>query len=181
MALSQAILAALLEQSCSGYDLAKRFDGAAGFFWHASHQQIYRELAKLEANGYLTAEYVTQDGRPNKKLYAITPEGQSALQDWIAEPTDMSGLKEDILIKLLAGHLVPKEVLFQELQRHYRLHKANLERYQSQVQSYIQSGQTGRTLSEAQKCHYATLRAGIHYENAQLAWCEEVTQILELR
>jgi len=32
MALAHAILAALINAPCSGYDLAKRFDGSVGFF-----------------------------------------------------------------------------------------------------------------------------------------------------
>jgi hypothetical protein len=34
MALSHAILAVLANWACSGYDLAKQFDGSVGFFWH---------------------------------------------------------------------------------------------------------------------------------------------------
>ena len=48
MALSHAIMTALLEDDLSGYELAKRFDTSLGFFWRASHQQIYQELRKLE-------------------------------------------------------------------------------------------------------------------------------------
>lgn len=48
MALSYAILAALFNQPCSGYDLVKRFNKSVECFWSASHQQIYKALAKLE-------------------------------------------------------------------------------------------------------------------------------------
>jgi len=39
MALAHAILSALTECPCSGYDLTKQFDGSLGFFWKASYQQ----------------------------------------------------------------------------------------------------------------------------------------------
>ena len=51
MSLSHALLAALSQQSATGYELAQHFDGSLGHFWKASHQQIYRDLAKLEAQG----------------------------------------------------------------------------------------------------------------------------------
>ena len=47
MALSHAIMTALLEEDLTGYDLAKKFDTSLGFFWQASHQQIYQDLKKL--------------------------------------------------------------------------------------------------------------------------------------
>ena len=40
MALTHAILTALLEEDLTGYELAKQFDVSLGFFWTASHQQI---------------------------------------------------------------------------------------------------------------------------------------------
>ena len=44
MALTHAILTALLEEDLTGYELAKQFDVSLGFFWTASHQQIYQTL-----------------------------------------------------------------------------------------------------------------------------------------
>ena len=51
MALEHALLVALSEQPSSGLDLAKRFGRSIGFFWHATHQQIYRVLARMDADG----------------------------------------------------------------------------------------------------------------------------------
>jgi len=49
MSLPHALLTSLLEQPCSGMDLARRFGRSIGFFWPATHQQIYKELGKLLA------------------------------------------------------------------------------------------------------------------------------------
>ena len=46
MSLAHAVLTSLIEKSSSGYELARRFDKSIGYFWHATHQQIYRELAR---------------------------------------------------------------------------------------------------------------------------------------
>ena len=45
MALEHAILVSLSERPASGLDLTRRFDRSIGFFWSATHQQIYRVLA----------------------------------------------------------------------------------------------------------------------------------------
>lgn len=58
MALAHAILGAIAKTACSGYDLDKRFDGSVGFFLSASHQQIYRELGKLEDQGLINCEII---------------------------------------------------------------------------------------------------------------------------
>ena len=46
MALEHALLVSLTERAGSGYELARRFDKSIGFFWNATHQQIYREIGR---------------------------------------------------------------------------------------------------------------------------------------
>ena len=53
MALPHAILVSLCEQSGSGYELARRFDRSIGYFWAATHQQIYRTLKSMEDDGWV--------------------------------------------------------------------------------------------------------------------------------
>ena len=60
MSLKHAMLVSLAERPASGYDLVRRFDRSVGYFWRASHQQIYRELPKLEAAEWVSAEAVAQ-------------------------------------------------------------------------------------------------------------------------
>ena len=68
MSLSHALLNALLEYPGSGLELARRFDRSVGFFWPATHQQIYRELGRLEEAGLVKS--TAQDGsRGRKKTY----------------------------------------------------------------------------------------------------------------
>ena len=54
MALAHAIMTALLEDDLSGYELARDFETSLGFFWQASHQQIYLELRKLADRRWLS-------------------------------------------------------------------------------------------------------------------------------
>ncbi len=170
MALSHAILAALADKSCSGYDLAKRFQGSVGFFWQATFQQIYRELGKLEAGELIEAQTVHQESRPDKKVYRLTSAGEAYLAEWIAGPCDMGVLKDDLLVKLFAGHLVPKEMIVTELERHRQLHLERLEVYRGLEAKFFAEPEA---LTIADKYRYITLRNGINYETGWLAWCEE--------
>jgi DNA-binding PadR family transcriptional regulator len=176
MALAHAILVALLDSPSSGYDLARRFDGTVGFFWQASHQQIYRELAQLEASGSIQSETVQQAARPNKKLYAITDRGTAMLTEWLHTPSDLSPVKDDLLVKLFGGYLVEPAVLLQALRQHRKLHQTRLVEYQAIEDRFFPDVEA---LSPKALYQYLTLRNGIQYEQGWLKWCEEVLSTLQ--
>jgi DNA-binding PadR family transcriptional regulator len=86
MALRYAILGYLSTGSGSGYDLAQQLDGGLGWFWSASHSQIYPELKRLEEDGLIEGESTTVGERLEKRVYAITEKGVEALVAWTAQP-----------------------------------------------------------------------------------------------
>lgn len=176
MALSHAILAVLANRSCSGYDLAKQFDGSVGFFWHATHQQIYRELTKLEERGLVDLAVINQDGKPDRKCYTINGLGQAHLREWILLPTGLEPIKEEFLVKLFVGHLVPLAELVALLQQQRSLHVENLATYKSIEQQFLAHPEG---LSMDLRCQYLTLRAGIHNETGWLNWLDEAIGQLE--
>jgi len=175
MALAHAILAVLVDCPNSGYDLAKQFDGSVGFFWAASHQQIYRELSKLEKQGWLSSEIIPQEGRPDKKLYYITEAGKQELQAWIAQPCEPAAIKDDLLVKTFAGYIASPKIILDELQQHRQAHLEKLSTYKTLEQRYFQNLQM---LSLAEKFHYLTLLKGISYETDWVAWCDRAIEIL---
>ncbi|NJR66994.1 MAG: PadR family transcriptional regulator [Leptolyngbyaceae cyanobacterium CRU_2_3] len=175
MALAHAILATLLDSSQSGYDLRKCFEGSVGFFWQASFQQIYRELGKLEEQGLVQSEAIAQQGRPDKKVFAVTAEGEAFLQAWIRTPCEMAPIRDDLLVKMFAGFLVPKVEMLAELKEHRSLHQERLAIYQ-QIQRNAYANP--ENLSEKELFHYLTLCGGIQYEQGWLNWCEEAISIL---
>ncbi|WP_017300586.1 PadR family transcriptional regulator [Nodosilinea nodulosa] len=176
MALSHAILSALSDRPCSGYDLAKQFDGSVGFFWHASHQQIYRELTKLEQQGLVAAEAVAQAGKPDKKIYRVTETGKTVLKEWIAQPSKCTATKDDLLVKLFVGHLVPPATIRATLEHERTQHVAALEAYRDIEQTYFAHPDA---MPLAAQFQYFTLRNGIHFETSWLAWCDETLATLK--
>ena len=175
MSLAHAILASLIDKSCSGYDLAKQFDGSVGFFWQASHQQIYRELSKLNKLGWITSEVIIQEGRPDKKIYSVTPEGTVQLKQWIAQTSEPAAIKDDLLVKMFSGYIVSEQVILQELEHHRQAHIEKLSTYRDLEQKYFQNLQQ---LTQAAKFQYLTLRKGIRYEADWVEWCNEAIKIL---
>jgi DNA-binding PadR family transcriptional regulator len=175
MALSHAILAILLDKPCSGYDLRKRFEGSVGFFWQASFQQIYRELSKLEEQGFISFETIHQQNRPDKRLYQMTEAGEACLKAWIAEPCDTAPLRDDLLVKTFSGYAVPVETFLTELRQHQRQHQERLMVYQQIEDSFFPNPQA---LPVKAKFQYLTLLNGIRFETSWLAWYDEALSLL---
>jgi DNA-binding PadR family transcriptional regulator len=175
MALAHAILATLLNCPCSGYDLRKRFESSVGFFWQASFQQIYRELDKLAEKGFVQSEAIAQQGRPDKKVFAVTVAGEVFLQEWIQTPGEMAPLRDELLVKMFAGFVVPKETMLMELKHHRSMHQERLAVYQQIQQNQFANPEQ---LAKDQLYRYLTLRSGIRFETEWLAWCEEAISLL---
>ncbi|NDJ18207.1 PadR family transcriptional regulator [Myxacorys almedinensis] len=175
MSLSHAILALILDTPCSGYDLAKDFDRAVNFFWSASHQQIYRELAKLEEQGWVQVEAIAQLNRPGKKLYSITEAGKAHLAKWLTQPSDVMPIKEELLVKLWAGHLLEPAILSEEVKRHRQFHADKLDGFMDIEQQFYSSP---ADLSLQATYQYLVLRRGIRYERDRIAWCDEVLELM---
>lgn len=170
MALTHTILATLGNDAFSGYDLWKKFTECTNHYWKASQQQVYRELNKLESQGAIAPEIVAQENRPDKKLYRITVVGKEILTQWIRETSEPMAIREDLLVKVLASHLVEPAVIIKELKHRQQIHQARLEACQYKEQEkYADSSK----LSMAEKCKHLTLRRGIRYETEWVAWCEE--------
>jgi DNA-binding PadR family transcriptional regulator len=174
MALSHAILATLLSGPVSGYKLTKRFNAAIGYFWQATHQQIYRELTSLEEHGYV--ERVPSSSHSTEKLYTLTTQGRVALTEWIMQPSEPGVLREDLLLKVRAGSLVPPEVLLTELRRRRSLHAERLVVYREIQERDFPEPQH---LSYEQRLLSLPLLRGLMFEKENVAWCDAAINLLQ--
>ncbi|MDX2229229.1 MAG: PadR family transcriptional regulator [Leptolyngbyaceae cyanobacterium bins.349] len=175
MSLSYALLALLIDCPSSGYDLNKAFENSIGCFWKASHQQIYRELGKLEDLGWVNVQRVPQDGKPDKKVYSVNAVGQQQLAAWVAQSCDITPIKEEILVKLFVGTLVEPQVLQAHVEQHRQQHEGLLAMYKLIETKEFPEPQT---LDVADHLRYLTLRCGVRYATSWMAWCDEVLAYL---
>ena len=175
MALLHAILATLLGGPASGYGLAKRFDRSVGYFWNATHQQIYRELAALEAAGHVHSEIVEQADRPAKKLYTLTPSGRRHLAAWIAQPTEPGPLREDLLVKVRAGALVDTATIVEQLRRACAQYAERLAHYEA---FRARNFPDPEALTREQRLNYLPLLRGLMFEAENIAWCDAAIAML---
>jgi PadR family transcriptional regulator, regulatory protein AphA len=80
MSLRHALLGMLAVRPGTGYELAQRFDTSMSNAWHASHSQIYPELARLQEAGMVE---VVGEGARRSRTYAVTEGGREELRDWM--------------------------------------------------------------------------------------------------
>lgn len=181
MALRHAVLAALLDRELSGYQLTKLFDLGVSSFWHAASQQLYVELGKLEADGLLTGREVVQQGRPNKRVFALTGTGLEELARYVAAPTKPTSIRDDLLVKAYAEHANPLALADQLQQR----------AVQSQAKADYLGGQLEKLLGDLSEEEYLRTAENVGpylagsrgkmYESEQAAWCRWAAAVLRSR
>ena len=101
----EVVLAMLAKEPSHGYQLRARLRDALGPLGDAMNAgQVYVTLTRLEKAGLLAAER-SADGidRSDRKVYALTPDGQQRVAEWLAE---VSWPKPDLAefhLKLIAA------------------------------------------------------------------------------
>ncbi len=182
MALEHALLVSLSERAGSGYELARRFDKSIGFFWSATHQQIYRVLRRMEESGWVSGEAVAQSGRPDKKVYTVSASGRAELARWIAEPAEDVGggsegvfLRSELGVKIRAAAHGDLAALCTEVARHRDAHAQRLEVYRLIEKKDFPDP---HRLSGTALHQFLVLRGGIRVEAGFTEWCDEVLAAL---
>jgi DNA-binding PadR family transcriptional regulator len=173
MSLPHAILTALLEKPSSGLELTRRFDKSIGFFWSATHQQIYRELGRLEQAG-LIRSLPQPPSRGQRKEYEVLPEGRAALVEWIAQPQDPKVIREPLVLRLRAAATVGGRGLAEELERHLELHRRQLDAYLEIERSDFPIERA----AEENHLQHRVLAAGIGMERFWVEWLRETLELL---
>jgi DNA-binding PadR family transcriptional regulator len=179
MALEHAILISLSERAASGLELTRRFDKSIGFFWSATHPLIYRVLARMENDGWVASTVVAQQGRPDKKVYAVSPDGHAALAEWVAEPTPGSPLRSELALKMRgASYADDREAVLDVVRAALADHQTRLGFYEQLCkQDYpAPDALSGRDLDQ-----YLVLRGGIRMEQGWIDWLTEYLSAHESR
>lgn len=176
MSLKYSILAMLSIEPKTGYQLSKDVQGSIGFFWKATHQQIYRELSALEHSGWVKYTDVTQSEKPDKKVFSITKTGLKELINWMKEPSEPPVTRDSFLIKLFVGHLIEPSSILTDLRIQKKAHEERQSHYKNAEEKYFKNV---RSLSIKEQYMYLTLRRGILLGKAWLAWCREVEEVLQ--
>jgi PadR family transcriptional regulator AphA len=97
----QFVILGLLDwQPLSGYDLKKIIADSDLFYWSGNNNQIYNSLVSLHQAGLVSSETFQQENLPPRKVYTITPAGQSKLREWLQTEPELPEIREPFLIQL---------------------------------------------------------------------------------
>ncbi len=175
MSLPHAILTALLEKPSSGLELTRRFDRSIGYFWSATHQQIYRELGKLEEAGLIRVLPSAQPARGQKKEFEVLAAGRAELRRWVGESQDPKQIRDPLLLRLRAAGVVGPQGLGAELRRHLELHRRQLAEYEAIEERDFPPARN----APEDRLRRLVLHGGTALESFWLHWLEEALTEVE--
>jgi PadR family transcriptional regulator, regulatory protein AphA len=101
-----AVLGLLVVRPRSGYDVKRAIDRTIRHFWAGSFGQIYPELKRLEAIGWIAGA----DGGPRgRRVYRATAAGRRALVGWLHGEETRIELRDESLLRLFFADALPVE------------------------------------------------------------------------
>jgi DNA-binding PadR family transcriptional regulator len=172
---SQEVLLGLLTvEPMSGYDLGQSIRASIGFFWNESYGQIYPNLKKLAAAGLVTAKTEKQKGKPDRRVYSITPKGRAHLEKWLAVEPQPEVPRNELLLKLFFGVQAGPKTVIGYVERRAKIEASYLEKFR-QIERELMS-QMGR-YPDVPYWRMAARFGQLELE-AHLRWAEETLKTL---
>ena len=170
-----AILGLLTTECRTGYSIKQMIDTSLNHFWKISYGQIYPTLKLLVDKGYASVESQVQEGKPDKKEYTITAEGQRVLREWIQEPVQQLPVeKNELLLKLFFSRNQDVQDTLDHLEA-YR--KKLTDRYYTYLGIQEMINTQLREQADA-PFWLITLDYGIRTTLATIDWCDETKKTL---
>jgi DNA-binding PadR family transcriptional regulator len=100
-----AVLGLLAQRPRHGYELRAAFEALAGGEenWNLKPAQVYTTLVRMEQAGLVAERAIEQDGGPEKRIYAITPDGLKSLEEWFNEGSSPEHQRDEFFLKLMVA------------------------------------------------------------------------------
>jgi DNA-binding PadR family transcriptional regulator len=171
----EVLLGLLTVEPMSGYDLGQNIRSSVGHFWNESYGQIYPNLKRLAADGFVSCKTERQKGKPDRRIYSIAKKGRERLANWLAVEPQPEIPRNELLLKLFFGAQVSPEISIQHVERMAESESAFLEQLRRIEQEVISKNQQ---YPDAPYWKMAA-RFGQMELKAHLKWAEET--LAELR
>ncbi|OGO49395.1 MAG: hypothetical protein A2148_06830 [Chloroflexi bacterium RBG_16_68_14] len=171
MSLRTVLLAILSKEPNTGYGLGRLLQKELSHLWDARLQQIYGELARLQADGLVTAQAIDLPNRPAKKVYSLTPTGRDELDGWLAERPAPVACKDDLLVKLYCLDGMHRDLTIRRLEERREQAESEVGKLRHQL------AQTPRT-DPGQLGPLLVLEAALYRAEAEVSWCARALSCL---
>ena len=164
----EVLLGLLTVEPMSGYDLGQTIRGSVGHFWNESYGQIYPNLKKLEAGGFVKSEKERQKGKPDRHIYSIAKKGRERLAAWLSVAPQPEIPRNELLLKLFFSAQASPEIAIQHVERMVKSESAILGEFK-RIEEQLSKG---KQYPDAPYWKM-TLRSGQLELKSHLRWGEE--------
>ena len=161
-------------KKCSGYDLKKHMEASTQYFWKETFSSIYPVLEDLEKQKLIVKIDTPTKSDRQRNVYKLTSAGQNVLKDWLVQPPEDIQLRNELLLKLFFGNMIPVEISIE----HLKNHKKDLD----DKLSYFEEIKKELSNTDSLESVYGliTLDHGIKQVTASLKWCDEAIKKLKI-
>jgi DNA-binding PadR family transcriptional regulator len=148
----------------SGFELVEIAAAFIGDFWSLTRSQVYRELAAMAERGLVEVGPI---GPRSRRPYALTDAGREAFAAWLSEPPAPEQIRYPLLLTLAFGASLDRDTLLGHIATHRVDHERRLAQYRATLSSV-----------DLDPYQLSTISFGVRYEEAVLAWMDELPGIL---
>lgn len=164
MDLKSVLLGFLRREDCTGYELKAAMDESVGFFFGASYGSIYPALKDLQSGGMVLVREVVQSGKPNKKIYSITSEGEEYFREQLKRQPAADSFRSEFLMQLFFGQHQDSDRMLEMISEHRDTRRTKLK---------MLRGIEDAVKDVADPYEMMCLRYGVATFEATLAWLDE--------
>jgi DNA-binding PadR family transcriptional regulator len=154
-----ALLGFLLRQPMTGWQIAQTAEAELCDYWNLNRSHVYRELAKLTADGLISAG---TKGVRDQVPYTITAAGREAFLAWLREDPGPEIMRSPLHLKLAFAEHLDDETCARFVRIYRRRAEERLDYYR----------QVERALGDARPNLSHVLRSGIAMREALLGWLD---------
>lgn len=134
-----SLLGMLAVRSWTGYEMTQQLRRSLRYVWPSSEGHLYREQKKLVDLGWATVDEESAGGRTRKR-YEITPDGRSALGEWLGTEPEEPHFEIEGILRLFYGDQGTNEELRDALRATASSSRSMLDEMLSYVDEYLEEG-----------------------------------------
>ena len=157
MGLAGALGALLLPDSSYGYRLAATLEAELGPTWTVRPSQVYLTLGRMQRDGWLVMERVTQTRRPDRRLLSLTRTGRLHARSWLEAVGD-----DDLVMRIAVARTVVPDAFANLVARAVAARVGRLHALRS-----VRDGEAGGFRREAVEAEISRVRG-------ELSWLETI-------
>jgi PadR family transcriptional regulator AphA len=95
------LLLGVTRDGATGYEIKRAFEEGLRHIWNAELSQIYPALERLEERGLLTSSKAPGERGAAKRVYKLSPQGESELSQWLCSDPVLHDERHPFLVQLV--------------------------------------------------------------------------------